>query len=530
MGKLICIIGSGPTGIAAAHALLARGASICLIDGGLRLEEKQRENLERVSRLDSAEWSQEEILSIKGEMKATSAGVSEKLAYGSNYPYRDTEHIYTPNKAIGVSPSLARGGFSNVWGGAMMPYLQEDTNEWAVKIDDLAEHYRAVIKLTGLAGQADALGERFPLYGEPHDFLPKSNHIGRFLADLKQSESELKKTGIWFGRSRLAIADSNAHGFRCAACKLCMYGCPYGLIFNSADFLPELQKNERFTYRTDIIVEKFGETAAGVEIYARERLSGKPVEFRADRLLVGAGVLSTARMVLESMEAFEDEIILKDSQYFLLPLLRFSATPEAEKEPQHTLSQAFLEIFDEKVSDKSIHLQIYGYNELYRQAIENKVRPFQKLTGSVTDAFLRRFILIQGYLHSDYSHAISIRLKKPLGANSQAKLELEVRHNPLTDKTLKKLVQKLVSARSLLRAVPLTPLLQKGTVGRGFHTGGTFPMRDQPQKFETDTLGRLPAWDKIHLIDASVFPSVPASTITLTAMANAHRIASQIDI
>jgi choline dehydrogenase-like flavoprotein len=55
-------------------------------------------------------------------------------------------------------------------------------------------------------------------------------------------------------------------------------------------------------------------------------------------------------------------------------------------------------------------------------------------------------------------------------------------------------------------------------------------MRDQPQKFETDTLGRLPAWDKIHLIDASVFPSVPASTITLTAMANAHRIASQIDI
>ncbi len=182
------------------------------------------------------------------------------------------------------------------------------------------------------------------------------------------------------------------------------------------------------------------------------------------------------------------------------------------------------------MSDKSIHLQLYGYNELYREAVENKVRPFQKLTSSVTDAFLRRFILIQGYLHSDYSHAIGIRLKKPLNASCHGKLELEVQYNPLTDKTIKKLIQKLVSVRSFLRAIPLKPLLQKGTVGRGFHIGGSFPMRDQPQKFETDTLGRLPAWDKIHLIDASVFPSVPASTITLTAMANAHRIASQIDI
>lgn len=530
MSKVFYIIGSGPTGIAAAQALLGRGANVCLIDGGLRLEEKQRENLERIARLDAGEWSQEAIRSIKGEMKATASGVAEKLAYGSNYPYRDAERIYTANKAVGVSPSLARGGFSNVWGGAMLPYLPEDIGDWSVKVSDLAEHYRAIIKLTGLAGQDDALGERFPLYGEPHDYLPKSNHIGRFLADLKRRESELKQRGIWFGQSRLAIADSNAHGFRCAACRMCMYGCPYGLIFNAADYLPELQKNERFTYRTDLIVEKFKENSAGVEIFARDRLSGEPLNFRAERLLVGAGVLSTARMVLESLEAFDEEIALKDSQYFLLPLLRFSATPEAEKEPQHTLSQAFLEIFDAEVSDKSIHLQLYGYNELYRQAIESKLHPFEKLSNPVTDAFLRRFILIQGYLHSDYSDAIRVRLRKSAKSGESGKLELEVRQNPLTDKTLKKLIKKLASVRSLTRAIPLQPLLQKGTVGRGFHTGGSFPMREQPGKFETDTLGRLSAWKNVHLIDASVFPSVPASTITLTAMANAHRIATKVEI
>jgi choline dehydrogenase-like flavoprotein len=38
-------------------------------------------------------------------------------------------------------------------------------------------------------------------------------------------------------------------------------------------------------------------------------------------------------------------------------------------------------------------------------------------------------------------------------------------------------------------------------------------------------VGRLKQWQRIHLVDGSVFPSIPASTFTLTVMANAHRIA-----
>jgi choline dehydrogenase-like flavoprotein len=39
-------------------------------------------------------------------------------------------------------------------------------------------------------------------------------------------------------------------------------------------------------------------------------------------------------------------------------------------------------------------------------------------------------------------------------------------------------------------------------------------------------LGRPAGWRRIHLVDASVFPTIPATTITYTAMANAHRIAA----
>jgi choline dehydrogenase-like flavoprotein len=32
----------------------------------------------------------------------------------------------------------------------------------------------------------------------------------------------------------------------------------------------------------------------------------------------------------------------------------------------------------------------------------------------------------------------------------------------------------------------------------------------------------------VHLVDASVFPAVAATTFTLTIMANAHRIATEV--
>ena len=67
-------------------------------------------------------------------------------------------------------------------------------------------------------------------------------------------------------------------------------------------------------------------------------------------------------------------------------------------------------------------------------------------------------------------------------------------------------------------------MVQIAEPGRGFHSGGSFPMRATPKELETDTLGRPYGFARIHAVDATVFPSIPATTITFSAMANAHRI------
>jgi choline dehydrogenase-like flavoprotein len=85
-------------------------------------------------------------------------------------------------------------------------------------------------------------------------------------------------------------------------------------------------------------------------------------------------------------------------------------------------------------------------------------------------------------------------------------------------------MKKLWSIRSLTGMVPFTPMLQLGEPGRGFHTGGTFPMSTKPAGFESDLLGRPAQMKRLHVIDASSLPSIAGTTITYTVMANAHRI------
>ncbi len=61
--------------------------------------------------------------------------------------------------------------------------------------------------------------------------------------------------------------------------------------------------------------------------------------FEGDKVYLGAGVLPTAKIILESLETFDRELEMKDSQYFILPILRYSKVKNIFDEELHTLAQ-----------------------------------------------------------------------------------------------------------------------------------------------------------------------------------------------
>ena len=521
---MIFVVGSGPAGVSCAQGLLTSGADVTLIDSGQTLEANKLTQIENLARSDFAHWTAEATGFLKQGMESGPSGIPLKLAYGSAFPYREPAGA-TPVvcEDADTRPSYALGGLSTVWGSVVLPYRQEDLDEWPVTVRDLEEGYRAVLKWVPLAARRDDLHSIFPLYSEQYSPLPLSRQAAALLGDLEAHKRALRNNGVLFGTSRLAVNAAQKNGPGCVACGLCMYGCPHRLIYSSDQTLPMLQSHPRFQYRNGLTVRTVEENAGGVALTAVNG-EGRSVRLTGDRVFLAAGVLGTASILLRSTGQYNQPVTLKDSQYYLLPLLRLKGTANVATERLHTLAQLFLEIFDPAVSPYTIHLQTYTYNELFRDPVVAKLgpaRPFFPL-----EAFIGRLLLFQGYLHSAHSPQIQLTLHKRDGGDELVAAGVP---NPDAGKTLRKLVRKLTGLARLTGLMPLLPMLQPGKPGRGFHSGGTFPMRNNPGPGESDVFGRPCGMERIHAVDASVFPTVPATTITLTVMANAYRIGSLLE-
>lgn len=514
-----CVIGSGPSAVACAKALLARNKTVLMLDAGIRLETERACVVRQAADKNPAEWSSEEISAIKAGLSANSKGVPLKLQFGSDFPYRETdEKIPWFNNGAGLKPSLALGGLSNVWGAAALPHRESDISDWPIKNSELAVHYRAVQKFMGISSQCDDLEELFPQYTEGTPALTPSEQGKKLLNNLRRSRDKLRKRGWHFGQARVAVrAAANTDGAGCIYCGCCMYGCPYGCIYNSADTVRVLHNHSKFTYYGDVIVKTIEETPNKILINAFHRKTGEALSFEVDRAYLAAGVIPTAQIVLRSQKAYGHPLTLKDSQYFLVPLLMFRRTKNVTSEALSTLSQLFIEINQPHISSRSIHLQVYTYSDTIGEAIRHSLGPL-KMLGSQLDG---RMIIVQGYLHSEESSTMTLTLNNEKDRDC---LQLDARINPKTRTTVKRVLLELLRQSRKIGGVVLPPMLQLAEPGRGFHSGGSFPMRINPKPFESDLLGRPHGWSRVHIVDASVLPAIPSTTITLPVMANAHRI------
>jgi hypothetical protein len=67
-----------------------------------------------------------------------------------------------------------------------------------------------------------------------------------------------------------------------------------------------------------------------------------------------------------------------------------------------------------------------------------------------------------------------------------------------------------------------------GTPGSDVHYAGGMPMRARPKRGECNSLGEVAGLDSLFVVDSAGFPSLPTKPLTLTIMANADRIATEI--
>jgi choline dehydrogenase-like flavoprotein len=514
------VVGSGPAGIACAQALLDRGRTVQLLDAGITLEKERLAVVENLRKLPPEDWGAAELAEYQAGMNPDVGGVPLKLVYGSDFAYRDADqHLGTDYHYVGLRPSFAQGGLSNVWGAAMLPYLDQDIRAWPFGTNVLAPHYESALRITGLAACEDSLADLFPLYTNQFTELRPSRQAQQLLDRMQRNSRRLSEAGIYFGRSRLAVRGRpSGEAGGCVYCRLCMYGCPYGHIYCSSDTLKRLQEQPRFTYRSGIVVKSVNENGSGVTISGYDRTTRAPLLWHGKRVFLAAGAIPTTAILLRSLACHGRTAWLKDSQYFLIPLVLRRRVPGAMREQLHSLSQVFLEMTATQGDDRTVHVQIYSHSDLIGQAVIKSFRGLATPLGFLARNVQERLLVAQGFLHSDHSAKIAVML------DGQDRLQLKADLSADTKPFIRKVVKKLLRHAWQMGALPLPILLKTAEPGRSFHAGGSFPMALDPHGFETDLLGRVPGWQRIHSVDATIFPSIPGTTITLSVMANAHRI------
>ncbi len=516
----LAVIGSGPAGVAAAKALVEAGREVTLIDAGRQIEPERMEAFSALGEREPRQWSAGDADRVRGTFPVGIKSVGLKPAYGSLFPYAvDDADLSVVNEAAETLASLARGGLSNVWGASMLPFRASDIGDWPVSVEQLEPHYEAVLRFVPLAGEHDELDTMFPLYTKPCR-LRRCTQAEMVIGCLRRNTAALRERGFSFGGSRLAVVAAREDRRHCRDVGLCLYGCPYGSIYNSAQTLAQLIHDGALDYRPGLYVDRVSEEGEEVRIdfhtLGRPRASGA---VRASRAFVACGCISSTRLMLESMGRSPAVHRLIDSQYFVMPLVTPRVAPVGVATQGNTLAQVFVELVDRNVSAHTVHLQIYTFNDAMLAAIAARLPLSEATLERALQPLLGRLLVAQGYLHSSESPGIAFHLEP-------GRVRLVGEHRAVG---VSRVVRRVARNGHLLGMFPIPGLVQLGAPGKSNHVGGSFPMRRRPGDLESDVLGRLRGFERVHVVDASVFPSVPATTVTLTAMANAHRIATVAD-
>ena len=494
------VIGSGPAGVSVAKARLALGKTVLMLDIGRTLEPDKAAARDALATKGPDQWGEDDIANYQaGQFDAPSGAIRK---FGSDYAISSDPDI-EQSPWFGLRSSGALGGLSNLWGASVLPSSERDIDDWPISAEALAPHYASVAEFLPVAGREDAISAVYPAFNmKGRSPLPLSPQA----ANLLERAASNQTNEFVVGAARSAVSN------KCRACGMCLHGCPWGYIWTASDTVTELRAHDGFTYRNNAEVVEIAETAGRARAVLK---GGEQVE--GDRIFVAAGVLPTARIYLNSFAGIT-ELTLLDSQHFFTPLLhhwRVDRDPEAT--PHHTLSSLFV-AFEGSAAGRLVHSQLYTWNEQYkREMMENYGRklPF---ASAIFEHLSKRLVVAQSFLHSDLSGQIRV------SRASENKLSFDHILNDMTKDAVRSARRTLATGLRRLGLHSLGFAGRAGGPGSSFHVGGSLGMSNSPTMKRSDKIGRIKGLERVHAVDASVLPSIPASTITFTVMANAHRI------
>jgi hypothetical protein len=432
------------------------------------------------------------------------------------------ERLCIESEDFCASPSLARGGLGAAWSAGVFPFSDDELRAMSLGLDELRPHYDAVAERIGVCGDHDDLEAFFVASPSMMPALDIDSNAEAILTRYRCKRVALNANGFFLAPTRLAVCTRRHRGRGPHRYLDMAYWADVDRsIYRPQWTLGELERSSHFTYLGRRLVDSFTEESRGVRVRTAHADTGKEESHEAAALVLAAGTLGTARIVLRSLGRYDTPVPILCNPYAYVPMLNLGTFGRATRDRRHSLGQLTVMVRIPGAASRIIQAQVFSYRSLLTFKVMKESPLAYRESLRIVRA-LMPYLSVLGIHHEDRPSDEKFCALRRGEGNGPDRLQIDYRASE-EETRLQEADEAVV--RRFFRRLGCLPLkkLRPGH-GANMHYAGTFPIQSHGQELTCALDGRLRGTRAVFLADGSVFPWLPPKGLTFTLMANANRV------
>ena len=519
----IIIVGSGVSATAAALEFANQGHKVRMLDVGMQAEaapgtEQNFYNFAEKNDIFDLLIGKE-FDGLANVYDAENAIPAKLVAPQFRFVTQDADHLAPISEtSFSAIQSFARGGLANAWGAGLYEYNDQDLASFPISSRDLKPYYKKLTDEIGISGTNDDLE---PFWGDAEDLQPPlrlSKNAQFLLKRYNRKRAALNRNGVYVGRPRLGVLSEDKRGRAACGYQNMEFWSPHlTSIYNPRFTLNRLVRDGMVDYKSGCLVKSWRRKGAVIEVVAFSIAEKEIVKFVCDTLVIAAGAINSAKIVLASKNDTRTKLSLMDNGAYQVPFFLLPRIGAGLETDAFGLTQLNI-VFDGFEDDRRLQASILELTAPARAEFFSYFPLAARCSLNMVKYFLPAMMVMQLFMPEHERCA-------DLSLTTDGTLKIDGREKPMENKLLRRIVGFLRQ----MGAVTHPSLIVDVKYGHSIHYAGTLPMNANPQTpYQCDAMGQLYGEPNVFVVDGAIFPALPAKNYSFTMMANAMRISHHI--
>lgn len=537
----VIVVGSGPAGAQAARKLVDLGLSVWTIDvGKLDLSIANAIPAAPFSELRRHDAGQARYFvgdvgepgSENGELDASAIKAGAQLTPPRAYVTEDVDR-WAPLLSNTFRPmlSLATGGLGAAWGAGAFTFNRAECARSGLSYEQLATCYEEVAANIGISGShVEDISSDMVGIETLQDPLPIDDNASNVLGTYQRQRERLKQLGFRAGRPPIAmLSKALASGTQTRNANplydMDFYSDGSRSVYRPRFTIDALREAGGYRYVSGFLALEFKACDEGVELHCLDLKTASPARFICKRLILAAGALNTARIVLRSTSTYGRRIPLLSNAYRYVPAINLNMLGRAARDERHSMVQLVGTLSQGADDAEQLFVSIYSYRSLLLHKLAKEM-PLPPGLGILAARTILSSLTILG-VHFPEAATDQKWLLLERGASPERDLlKAEYASSPGERAIISRGLRTLGTVMRELRLLRLT-VADPGN-GGSIHYAGTVPFNSTRDDLSTAPDGHLHANQHVYAGDSAPWTFLPAKGPTLTIMAHARNVAATV--